>query len=162
MTMDAASYRPPEGLKFPQPPGEATPDWVDVRQQDQAIMKPVPVRIDGFTPVWELPAKRSIFRSFSVPVFSTPAQPIEVIPADPRIKDVWIVADTANPGHMYLGTHEQLSTLYGSGSCDGLFLAGGFAIGPLQGFSDTPIYAVAITSGGSANTLSVHISYWAD
>lgn len=149
MTMDAASYWPPEGLKFPQPAGEPTPDWEEVRQQDQPTMRPVPVEVKGFVPVWNLPAKSSTVHKHQVDTLVNKPQGQLIVDADPRLKRAWISSGIA----FTYGTQEQIVTTKGM---DGFDVPIGLPI-PLEGVKE-PIYAMAAAPG----FVSVRYEYWAD
>lgn len=163
MSTGAAEYTPPDSLKYPQQVNAPDPDWEDVRQQypEHSVVTEIPVSVDKPVKTWNLPAKRGIWRSFHIPAFndSNHARPIEIIPADPRIKNAWIQADGNNPGEIYLGTQEQVA-LVAVGDSDAFFYSGSQPLGPLQGFQDA-VYAYA-NNGASVNILSVRLEYWAD
>lgn len=148
----------------PHPVGTPTPEWEDVRDYQPVVsMATVPVQIMNTAVVDERPAKRGTWRSFNVPVFNDPSnpQPIEVIPADPRIKNAWLWTDAGNPGHIYLGDNEQLTRINTGLTVDGATFGPGWSIGPVQGFEEAT-YSIATTSGGQANILNVRVEYWSD
>lgn len=158
---NAAEYTPPDSLKYVQPVNEPEPDWEDVRQQypEHSAVTEIPVTVDKPIKAWNLPAKRSVMHSYHVPAVGTGAIAIELIPADPRIKNAYIVSDSNNPGAIYLGTREQVSMSGGAGG-DPYFYNGSNMLGPWQGFQE-PVYAIAQT-GTSVNIVNVRLEFWAD
>lgn len=158
----AAQYTPPEGLKYPQPVNEPTPDWEDVRQEypQYPVVNEVPVTVKLPVKAWSLPAKRAIVRSFHVPpIGSAGVLPLEIIPADPRIKNAYITSSPNNPGGIFLGTKEQVATQIVANS-DAYFYENSQTLGPWQGFNEA-LYAVA-ESGSSTNIINVRLEFWAD
>jgi hypothetical protein len=139
----------------------STPEWGEVRDyESQYEPVTVPVKITGTPNVYERPAKRGVMRQLNVPAWNdTNAVPIEVVPADPRIKHVWLQAWGSNPGVLFIGTHEQVVRNNGVNATDAFRYDGSAIWGPLEGF-DEPLYAFASTTG--QNILSVRIEYWAD
>lgn len=138
----------------------STPEWGEVRDYDP-VYEPttVPVKLTGTTTVVARPAKRSIMRQLNVPVWSDGVSPLEIVPADPRIKHVWLQAWGSNPGVLFLGTKEQVLRNNGINATDAFRYDGSAIWGPLEGFEE-PLYCYASTSG--QNILSVRIEYWAD
>lgn len=159
---NAAQYEPPDSLKYPQPVNVPTPDWEDVRQEypEYSTVTKVPVCIDEPVVVWDLPAKRSVLRSFHIPAVNAAGViPVEIIPADPRIKNAFVTSDGANPGAIFLGTMEQVTGTI-RGDSDAYFYNGSTPLGPWQGFQE-PVYAIAQT-GTSVNIVNIRLEYWAD
>jgi hypothetical protein len=137
-------------------------DWEMVRQVEDYQPQTVPVDVTGIVATYELPAKRAVMRRFNVPFYADTnnAPPVELVPADPRIKNVWLQSSGTNPGDIYIGTYEQcMATQRGNGTTDAFQYVGSNPFGPLQGF-DTPIYAYAQVTG--SNIVSVRLEYWAD
>jgi len=138
----------------------ATPDWEDVRQYEGYEQTVVPVKHEGAINARNLPAKRSVMRQINVPYWGDAnAEPIELVPADPRIKNVWLQSWGSNPGVIFLGTYEQVVRNNGSTATDGFRYDGSSIWGPLQGFQES-MYAYASVTG--QNIVSVRIEYWAD
>lgn len=157
----AAEYTPPDSLKYVQPVNDPEPaDWEDVRQQysEYTTLTEIPVCVEKPIKAWVLPAKRSYIRSFHVPAVGVGVLPVEIVPADPRIKNAFITSDPSNPGAIYLGTREQVSSAGGGG--DAYFYNGSNTLGPWQGFQES-VYAIAQT-GTSVNIVNVRLEFWAD
>lgn len=130
-------------------------DWELVRQQEAYEPHVVPVNVKGITVVRELPAKAGRGHTYNVPLPTDPNGPKEIIPADPRIRNAFILTPTSNPGSIVMGTLEQVK----AATPDGFTIPNGVFIGPFQGF-DEPVFAVALT--GTTNTVSLRYEYWAD
>lgn len=138
----------------------STPEWGEVRDYETHYEPTtVPVKLTGTTIVDERPAKRSIMRQLNVPAWSDGVQPLEIVPADPRIKHVWLQSWGSNPGVIFLGTREQVIKNNGNNATDAFRYDGSSIWGPLEGFEE-PLYAFASVAG--QNILSVRIEYWAD
>lgn len=139
---------------------EPTPDWQEVRQSEDYSPVVVSVKNVGVSNVRPLPAKRSVMRQIRVPYFGdvNSPPPIEIIPGDPRIKNVWLQASGNNPGDIFMGTYEQVKVAV-TATTDAFRLFSSDILGPLQGFEDS-VYAYASVAG--TNILSVRIEYWAD
>jgi hypothetical protein len=140
--------------KIPYPVSEPTPDWEEVRQQDPVVHS-IPVEVQGIVTAHDLPAKRSVMRTITVPGLGT-AQPVEVVPGDPRIKNVWFFTVTGNASNVILGSREQANVIP---IPDGFILTPNWIIGPLQGFEEG-VYAISSTSAN--NLISVRYEFWAD
>jgi hypothetical protein len=138
-----------------------TPEnWEVVRQAEEYQPQTVPVHVGNIVPTYALPAKRSVMRQIHVPYWGDAgATPIEMVPGDPRIKNVWIQSWGSNPGVIFLGTYEQVVKSNGMSTTDAFRYDGSAIWGPLQGFED-PLYAFASVTG--QNIVSVRIEYWAD
>lgn len=137
----------------PHPPGNPSPDWEEVRQEDQEhVMHAVPVDVRGIVPTRELPAKRSDMRGMQVGSLTDIPQPNELIPADPRLKAVWITSPFAN---LVVGTLEQVMK---QPSPDGFPVPQNFPM-RWEGF-DRPVYGVTTTNG--AYQVGLRYEYWAD
>jgi len=139
----------------------ATPDWEDVRQYEGYEQTVVPVKHEGAINARNLPAKRSVMRQINIPYWGDAVNPvpIELVPADPRIKNVWLQSWGSNPGVIFLGTAEQLVRNNSVNSTDAFRYDGSAIFGPLQGFQE-PLCAFASVAG--QNIVSVRIEYWAD
>jgi len=134
-------------------------DWELVRQVEDYQPQTVPVHVGNIVPVYALPAKRAVMRQLNIPAWSDGVPPIELVPADPRIKNVWLQSWGSNPGVIFIGTKEQVVRNNGNNATDAFRYDGSAIWGPLQGF-DEPLYAFASTAG--QNIVSVRIEYWAD
>jgi hypothetical protein len=134
-------------------------DWELVRQVEEYHPQTVPVHVGNIVPVYALPAKRSVMRQIDIPWWGDGVPPIELVPADPRIKNVWLQSWSSNPGVMYLGTREQVVRSNGVNATDAFRYDGSSIWGPLQGF-DEPLFAFASVAGQSI--ISVRLEYWAD
>lgn len=156
-----ATYPAPDSLKIPTGEVEQYPDWDEVRQYQAEgySVNEIPVCVTKPILATVMPAKRGVVRSFHVPAVAAGAVAIEIIPADPRIAQAYIVSDSNNPGAIYLGTQEQVQ-LVNVGDSDAYFYNGSTPLGPWRGF-EQPIYALAQT-GSSVNIVNVRIEYWAD
>lgn len=144
----AAQYTPPQGLKYPQPVNDPTPDWDEVRQEHPAEYKlnEIPVCIKNTPTVYPMPAKRA-----SMTTISVVNSPVELIPADPRLKRAWISA--GNNG-VVVGTREQVVSV---NSAQGFALPAGQPM-PWEGFEEA-VYG--INPGGTV-LVSMRYEYWAD
>jgi hypothetical protein len=143
---------------------ELTPtpeNWEVVRQVEDYQPQTVPVHVGNVVPTYALPAKRAVMRRFTVPYFgdANNAPPIELVPADPRIKCVWLQSSGNNPGDIYLGRYEQVVASSVGTQTDAFQYHGSVILGPLEGFEE-PLYAYAQVTG--TNIVSVRIQYWAD
>lgn len=138
--------------KIPQPISTPTPDWEVVREQDDVQMHCVPVEVRGIIPTWSLPAKHGTTRTITVDALSAIPVPLELIPADPRLKRVWISATGTT---VVVGTKEQVSK---QGSPDGYSFMNTQPM-PWEGFRE-PLYGVCTTAG--PQTVSLRYEYWAD
>ena len=134
------------GTKFPRPPGEPTPDWEDVRQEEESVVHSVPVDVQGIVPVWALPAKRSTVNAVSVDTLVVIPNPNELIPADPRVRRAQVVSGIP----FTLGTMEQLLNKVG-------FTVPANTILTMEGFEES-IHVV----GSAAGVVSVRFEYWSD
>lgn len=135
--------------KIPQPTESYAPDWEDVRQVEP-VMRSVPVQIDGIVSTWSLPAKRSANHNFGVNTLAVIPAPVELIPADPRIKRAWISSSAAG---VTVGTQQQVMNQNGA---NGFVLPIGLPM-PWEGFEQA-LYGV----GTGAAIVSVRYEYWAD
>jgi hypothetical protein len=129
---------------------EPTPDLEDVRQYEIPTMHTVPVTVDGYVLAIDLPAKRGVNRNFQV----TSAAPMEIVPADPRIKRYHLFNSTASSS-VYVGTLEQLMNTQ---SFIGYNILPSIPYPPFEG-CDERLYAI---STATTATISVRIEYWAD
>jgi len=153
----AAQYTPPDSLKYPQPVNAPTPqDWEDVRQYypEDSVVTEVPVCVEKPIKAWTLPAKRGIQRTITVDLIANISSPPEIVPANPKIKRVWISVSGAN---VVIGTKEQVMDAQGA---DGFTFYAATAPTPFEGFEE-PLYGV-VAVGGSKQTVSVRYEYWAD
>lgn len=143
------------------PTQEPTPDWQDVRQSEDYSPVIVSVKNVGVSNVRGLPAKRSVMRQIMVPFWGDTSNPppIELVPADPRIKHVWLQSWGSNPGVIFVGTQEQVRRSANGVATDAFRYDGNAIWGPLEGFQE-PMYAYASVAG--TNIVSVRIEYWAD
>lgn len=151
----AANYPPPDTMKYPQPVNTPTPDWEDVRQTypEYSPVLEVPVCVERPIMAWVLPAKRGMGRTFTVDTLANVSNPNEVIPANPKLRRVILVAGGAG---VVVGTREQVVDANGA---DGFTLPNGTPV-TWEGFEE-PLYAVVQTAG-TKTTLSVRYEYWAD
>jgi len=140
------------GSIVPQPVSTPTPDWETIRQQDDVQMHVVPVDIRGIVPTWSLPAKYGACRTITVDALSVISMPFEVIPADPKLKRVWISASGTT---VIVGTKEQLMK---TGTPEGYNFLVSTPM-PWEGFKE-PLYAICSTVG--PQTVSLRYEYWAD
>jgi hypothetical protein len=138
--------------KIPQPVSIPTPDWETVREQDDVEMHVVPVDIRGIVPTWSLPAKYGTNRSITVDALSAIPVPLELIPADPRLKRVWISATGTT---VVVGTKEQIMK---TGVPDGFSFSSTVPM-PWEGFKES-LYGICTTAG--PQTVSLRFEYWAD
>jgi hypothetical protein len=135
--------------KIPRPVSEPTPDWEEVRQQDDVLMHVVPVDVKGIVATWSLPAKRSTMQIININTLAAMNQPIELIPADPRMKRAIITASTA----FTIGTREQIQAVNGGQG----FNVPANTLFTLEGVND-PIVGIA----AAPVAVSVRYEYWSD
>jgi hypothetical protein len=152
----AAEYTPPDSLKYVQPVNEPTPDWEDVRQQypEHSTVVEVPVSVDKPIKAWVLPAKRGYQRTITVDLIANISQPVEIVPASPKIRRAWISVSGAS---VVIGEMEQVMDPQGA---DGFTFYGITAPVPFEGF-EKPLYGV-VAVGGTKQTVSVRYEFWAD
>lgn len=146
--MDNGQEIRPVGMPTPSPEADM------VRQYDQPVMKAVPVKIDSVVYTADTPARYSSETNVAVGTLAANPTPNEVIPADPKLKRVWISSSGAD-GTVVIGTKEQVTGPNGPVG----FALPAFKPMPWEGFREAR-YAV-MTTGGPA-VLSLHFEYWAD
>ena len=127
-------------------------DWEIVQQTEQYEPQVVPVDVKGIVATYNLPAKYSVMRGISVDTLANIPVPNEIIPADRRLKRVWIWAPFAD---VIVGTLEQVMK---QPSPDGFNLPQNVPM-TWEGF-DKPIYGITTASG--VVTVWVRYEYWAD
>lgn len=130
-----------------------TPEnWEIVQQSEEYSPQIVPVNVHGIVPTLTLPAKYSNMRGITVDTLANVPTPQEIIPADRRLKRVWIWAPFAD---VIVGTMEQVKR---QPSPDGFNLPQNFPMA-WEGF-DQPIYGITTSAG--VVTVWVRFEYWAD
>jgi hypothetical protein len=153
----AAEYTAPDSIKHVQPVNAPTPDWEDVRQEypEYSPVHEIPVCIEKPVLAWVLPAKRGYQRTITVDLLSNVSTPVEIVPANPKIKRAWISVSGAS---VVIGELEQVKDANGA---DGFtFYAASATPVPFEGFEE-PLYGVVAT-GGTKQTVSVRYEFWAD
>lgn len=132
---------------------ETPEEWGTVRQQQEYYHpQTVPVCIDDPIATWSLPAKRSSMYTVTYDQLSFLNPPLELIPADPRIKNAWIMASGTN---CIVGSLEQVMN---ANRPLGFTMPANTPM-KWEGFEQA-LFAVANSAG--SGTVSVRIEYWAD
>lgn len=139
----------PQGVPKP------APDLEVIRQEETPpVMKSVPVYLDRIAYVHPLPAKYASMHNVTVDQLATIPIPNELVPADPKLKRVWITC-TAAAGNVVVGTQEQVKSITGPK---------GFPLPqntPMswEGFRE-PLYGIATVAGPFV--VSLRFEYWAE
>lgn len=152
----AASYRPPDSLKYVHPVNSPEPDWEDVRQTypEHSPVLEIPVCVEKPIKAWALPAKRGYQRTITVDLIANISSPPEIVPASPKIRRAWVSVSGAS---VVIGTKEQVMDPQGA---DGFTFYGVTAPVPFEGFEE-PLFGV-VAVGGTKQTVSVRYEFWAD
>jgi len=139
----------------PQPTPRPAPDMDVIRQEEMPpVMKSVPVFLDRIAYMTSLPARYSSMQNVVVDQISAIPAPNELVPADPKLKRVWITC-TAAAGNVVVGTREQVIGLSGP---KGFPLPQNTPM-PWEGFRE-PLYGVSSVAGPFV--VSLRFEYWAD
>jgi hypothetical protein len=125
-----------------------TPEVDEIYQREPDLIT-VPVRVEGPTPVWELPRTFGLMKSFTIPADLT--QPVEIVGEDPRRAAVTLWATGED---LVLADDQQMAFMR-----QGVILSAGLAV-PVHFQARSRLFVMPTTGAVEDSVLSVVTEQW--